>query len=174
MDNFQKHLGVIADIIGVGTFIASFFSISKPVNIIWIDALGVPISTSRLLLSSILVFSSAYALSKLFGKLMTHFYDSDKPFRILIYGVTGAIAAWLTLFVLQYLLYGPALDIGYGYRIGFTLLVALCCWANNYFLGLQIEKHPDYKDEFENSFTPILILQYAIFWFKPVFSAFSN
>lgn len=173
MDKIQKYLGVVADVIGVVTFIASFFSISKSTNVIWISAMGDPLSPFRLLSSTILVFSSAYALSKLFGLLINNSYNSDKPLRMLLYGIIGAISAWVTMFILQYLLYGPDLNIGFLYRVGFTVLVGFCCWLNNYFLSLIIEKSPHYREEFESTFTFLSILLYAIFWFKPAFSAFS-
>lgn len=174
MDKFQKYLGLVADIIGVGTFIASLFSISKSTNNIWIGSFGEPVSTFRLLFSAILMFSSAYALSKLFGSLMNHFYNSDKPLRLLFYGIIGAISAWVTMFILQYILFGPALNISFWYKAGFTILVLFCWWLSNHFLNLSIEKSSNYHEEFEGTFTPIMALLYLFFWFKPVFSFYTT
>ncbi len=83
-----------------------------------------------------------------------------------------AFSAWVTMFILQFFLYGPALNIGFAYRFGFTVLVFLSFWLNKYLLYLSIEQSTDYKEDFENTFTPILALIYIIFWFVPVFKDF--
>lgn len=170
MNKLQSSVGTTADIITILTFLLSIFTIKKTSNIIWIDAFGAPLSPFRFLITSLLIFSSTYAIGKLFSCFIIERHKYDKQFRVLIYGVTSSISAWITVFTYQAFLYGEALNYGFWYKVGFTVLVGFAIYLTFYFMKLNIPSRKYDQEEFEDTFVGILLIVYGVFWFVPTFS----
>lgn len=170
MNKLQSSVGTTADILTILTFLFSVFSIKNAGNIIWIDAFGAPLSTFRFFITSLLIFSSTYAIGKLFSRFIVEKHRYDKQFRILVYGVTSSISAWITVFTYQSFLYGTALNNGFWYKVGFTILVCFAIFLTFYFMKLNIPSDKYDREEFEDTFVGILVTVYGVFWFVPAFS----
>jgi hypothetical protein len=170
MNKLQSSVGTTADILTILTFLFSIFSIKNASNVIWIDAFGDPLSPFRFLITSLLIFSSTYAIGKLFSRFIKEKHKYDKQFRVLIYGVTSSISAWITVFTYQAFLYGDALYSGFFYKAGFTILVGFAIYLTFYFMKLNIPSKKYDREEFEDTFLGILVTVYGVFWFVPAFS----
>lgn len=170
MNKLKSYLGLTADTIAIFTFALSIFRFPNVGELIWIGGLGGPLSSSRFFATSIIVFFSSYAIGSFFSRFIINLDKYNKQFRVLIYGILSSVSAWITVFTFQSLLYGEDLYKGFFYKLGFAILVGLSGRLTYYFMQLNIESKDYDKDEFDNTFSIILIAIYSIFCFVPTFS----
>ncbi len=167
-NDYQKYLGITADVISLMTFILSLVSIALPENIILEKFVAGKLSTFRFFLTSLILFSNAYAFSRLFSYLIKKFYDADKTLRTIFYGFISSGMAWINVFILDAFLYGGVSELLVPFKLGFLVLLGLVCWLDLYLLRLNLNHLED--EEFDNSFVGVFIIIHIIFCFVPIFS----
>ena len=167
-NNYQKYLGVTADVISLATFVLSLLSIALPKNILLERFVAGRLSTFRFFLTTVILFSTAYAFSRLFSYLTKKFYAADKTLRIIFYGFISSGMAWINVFILDAFLYGGVSELHFFFKLGFLIVLGLVCWLDLYLLRLNLNYEED--QEFDDTFVGIFIIIHVIFCFVPVFT----